>query len=46
MKHHLMLCRTGRHGCWSTCSCGWQSPVYTTVTGAHIAFGIHLTGDA
>lgn len=25
------------------CSCGWRSRVYTTVSGAHLAFGEHLT---
>jgi len=42
-KHHPTLNRTGRHGCWATCRCGWQSGIYRTVTGAHLAFGNHLT---
>lgn len=44
MKHHPILYRAGRHGCWSECTCGaWASMyVYTRVTGAHYAFGQHL----
>lgn len=42
MKHHPTLCSTGRHGCWSYCSCGWESGTYRTVIGAHLAFGQHL----
>lgn len=42
MKHHPTLCSTGRHGCWSTCSCGWASRLWTSVVGAHLAFGRHL----
>ena len=45
MSHHPTLYRTGRHGCWALCICGWQSRLYTTTTGAHIAFGQHLTAD-
>lgn len=41
--HHPTLCRTGRYGCWAECVCGWESQVYTTVTGAHLAFGQHLS---
>jgi hypothetical protein len=43
-KHHPTLYSSGRYGCWATCCCGWGSRLYTTVTGAHIAFGHHLTG--
>lgn len=46
VKHHPTLCRTGRHGCWAHCVCGWQSRRYTTVTGAHLAFGHHLVHPA
>lgn len=43
MRHHLaMLAITSRYGCWSVCSCKWESGDYTTGTGAHIAFGMHL----
>lgn len=43
MSHHPQLYATRRNGCWSTCSCGWHSVIlYTSVTGAHIAFGQHL----
>lgn len=42
MNHHPTLARAGRHGCWATCSCGWQSRLYTSVTGSHLAFGEHL----
>jgi hypothetical protein len=35
--------RTFRRAFWSTCTCGWTSEKhYTTVTGAHYAFGTHL----
>lgn len=46
MKHHPILYRAGRHGCWAECTCGqWHTKyVYTTVTGAHYAFGWHLIG--
>lgn len=41
--HHPELYRAGRFGCWSACHCGWRSRwSYTTVTGAHLAFGEHL----
>lgn len=43
MSHHLTLHQTGRHGSWATCSCGWKSAGYATTTGAHLAFGEHLT---
>lgn len=42
MRHDPTLCRTGRHGCWATCTCGWESGLFTTVSGAHQAFGEHL----
>lgn len=41
--HHPHLYSTGRHGCWCVCICGWTSDTYTTTTGAHLAFGEHLT---
>lgn len=41
--HHPTLYATARFGCWCYCSCGWGSGLWTTVTGAHIAFGVrHL----
>jgi hypothetical protein len=42
VNHHPLLTSTGRHGCWCVCSCGWRSRDYTTVSGAHYAFGRHL----
>lgn len=43
MIHEPMLYASARCGCWCFCTCGWGSGVYTTVTGAHIAFGtVHL----
>lgn len=34
---------SSRFGAWCRCSCGrWESGLYTTVTGAHLAFGRHL----
>lgn len=45
MSHHLTLYSAGRHGCWATCSCrAWSSGLWTTVVGAHLAFGRHLIG--
>lgn len=41
-RHHPGLYAAGRNGCWSCCSCGWASRLYTTVSGAHLAFGQHL----
>lgn len=47
MKHHPTLYRTGRHGCWAVCRCGWMgSSSWTTVVGAHLEFGRHLIGRA
>jgi hypothetical protein len=40
--HHPGLYATGRHGCWARCSCGWESQLFTTISGAHLAFGQHL----
>lgn len=40
--HHPTLYGTGRHGCWSTCACGWKSALWTTTAGAHLEFGRHL----
>jgi hypothetical protein len=43
MSHEPCLYATTRYGCWCHCTCGqWRSRTYTTVTGAHIAFGTHL----
>lgn len=42
MSVHLTL-TSSRQGCYAHCSCGWRSTAYTTVTGAHVAFGEHLT---
>jgi hypothetical protein len=43
MSHHPYLYWTARYGCWCHCACGqWKSGIYTTVTGAHLAFGRHL----
>lgn len=43
MEHEPQLYGSARCGCWCFCACGWGSQLYTTVTGAHIAFGvIHL----
>jgi hypothetical protein len=34
---------TRRYGCWATCTCGrWQSRAWTTVSGAHLEYGLHL----
>lgn len=41
-QHHPTLMSTGRDGCWCTCLCGWTSDLWTTTTGAHLAFGQHL----
>ena len=43
--HHPTLYDAGRHGAWATCACGWKSPMFTTVSGAHIAFGAHLAAN-
>ncbi|GGM53470.1 hypothetical protein ACFFX1_54875 [Dactylosporangium sucinum] len=46
-RHHPELYRAGRFGCWSACHCGWRSRwSYTTITGAHLAFGGHLLAVA
>lgn len=42
MTHHPTLYRTGRHGCWASCCCGWKSRTWTGVVGAHLDFGRHL----
>lgn len=44
-KHEPQLCASARCGCWAICACGWRSRLYTTVTGAHIAFGAHLVDE-
>jgi hypothetical protein len=42
VNHHPYL-YASRFGCWCHCACGtWKSRLYTTVTGAHYAFGQHL----
>ena len=41
-RHDPTLHSAGRHGCWCTCSCGWTSPLFVGVPGAHLAFGEHL----
>lgn len=33
---------SSRQGCWVTCTCGWRSATWTTVTAAHANFGRHL----
>lgn len=43
MKHHPTLFTSGRHGCWAYCRCGWRGSLWTTVVGAHLDFGQHLT---
>ena len=45
VRHDPALYSTGRHGCWADCTCGWKSGLYTTTTGAHRAFGEHLTAS-
>jgi hypothetical protein len=41
--HHPELYRAAQLGAWAWCRCGWRSHwSYTTVTGAHLAFGEHL----
>lgn len=43
MKHELFMLTASRRGCYAVCSCGWRCEVpYTTVSGAHLAFGQHL----
>jgi hypothetical protein len=43
MTHHPAIYRARRYGTWGQCACGWISAhTYTTVTGAHLAFGQHL----
>ena len=42
--HHPTLYSAGRHGCWACCLCGWKSDLYTTTSGAHLAFGEHIAG--
>lgn len=46
MRHHPTLLSTGSHGCWSTCSCGWNSALWTTTTGAHLEFGRHMVDSS
>jgi hypothetical protein len=41
VKHHFRAMRA-RGSAWGDCSCGWQSGQFTTVSGAHYAFGEHL----
>ena len=43
MTRHDPLFMSCRQGCWAECSCGWLSGSYTTVSGAVIAHGGHLT---
>lgn len=45
MKHHPQIYKTGRHGCWCCCLCGWRSRLWTTGTGAHLEFGEHLLAE-
>lgn len=42
-RHHPELYHARQLGAWVWCCCGWRSRwSYTTVTGAHLAFGEHL----
>jgi hypothetical protein len=45
-KHHPILCRTSRDGCWAYCTCGWISGTWTSTVGAHVDFGRHLVDTA
>lgn len=40
--HHATVYSTGRHGCWSHCSCGWRSPVMTSTEGASVQYARHF----
>jgi hypothetical protein len=42
-RHDPTHYSTGRHGCWVTCTCGWRSATWTTIVGAELNFGRHLT---
>jgi len=47
VNHHPFLAGCRRLGWWSVCRCGWKSRwSYTTVSGAHLAFGTHLLESA
>lgn len=44
-RHDPQFRQASAYGCWTECSCGWESPRYRTVVGAHLAFGQHLKAE-